>query len=42
MAAFGLGTAIFAALETEVAPCLQRATFGSLGLLLITLSVLSI
>jgi hypothetical protein len=42
IAAFGLGTAIHAALETELEDILARATVGSLGLVLLTLGVLAI
>jgi len=42
MAAFGLGSAIYAALETDVEEIVPRAAFGSLALLLVTLGIYSI
>jgi uncharacterized YccA/Bax inhibitor family protein len=42
LAAFGLGSASYAALEPEIGELVQRAVFGSFGLLLVTLGIYSI
>jgi hypothetical protein len=42
LAAFGLGTASYAAIEIDIGEMVQRATLGSMGLLLVTLGVYSI